>query len=262
MILQPIIHTPMTPSRYRSLLSVFAVFSCLTVLLCSASAQDVVRNKKFIELGWDIPNTAYLKEHHEQMQQATPFDGVMLALEVTAPDGKRYSSQSMMDAQPWESAWFTTAVDDLKACRWTTFTDNFIRVNFSPGALEWDDNDGWEIFCIKTALCAQIAKETGLKGLAVDFEPYGKAIFQYSSDSDRSFEETQQIVRKRGKQWMETMAAKYPNMVLFTLFIADVNLHAGYDFRPDNTLKTLHYGLALFRNRIDADEGFDQGSEQ
>jgi len=217
-------------------------------------AQDDFPNKKFVELGWDIPNTAYLKEHHEAMQRATPCDGVMLALEGTAPDGKKYSSQSMMDAQAWDPAWFVQAADNLKACRWTTFTDNFIRVNFSPGKVEWDDDEGWVNFCNKTAICAQIAKETGLKGLAPDFEPYGKAIFMYSADSGRSFDETKTIVRKRGKQWMEAIASQYSDMVLFTLFIGYVNMQAGYDSRPDNTLKSLHYGLlpAFFDGMLDA----------
>ncbi|MCL2104106.1 MAG: hypothetical protein FWH21_03495 [Kiritimatiellaeota bacterium] len=218
------------------------------------SAQDDSPRKKFIELGWDIPDTAYLKAHHEAMQQTTPFDGVMLALDATAPDGKKHSSQRMMDAQAWDPAWFATATADLKACRWTTFTDNFIRVNFSPGQVEWDDDTGWANFCGKTRLCATIAKDTGLRGLAVDFEPYGKAIFRYAADAGRSFEETKAVVRMRGRQWMEAMASPYPDMVLFTLFIADVNVSAGYDARPDNTLKSLHYGLlpAFFNGMLDA----------
>jgi len=229
----------------------------LTVALVfpfSLFAEPLEYRKKFIELGWDIPNTAYLKEHHEEMQRTTPFDGVKLALEATAPDGKRYSSQSMMDTQPWNPVWFATAIEDLKACRWTTFTDNFVRVNFSPGRIDWDDDEGWRIFCEKTALCARIAKETDLKGLSIDFEPYGKAIFKYDAESGLTFEETKQIVRERGQQWMEAIAVEYPEMVLFTLFIADVNLQAGYDFRPDNILKTLHYGLlpAFFDGMLDA----------
>ncbi len=233
------------------------VFSCFTILVGVSSAQELRNDfprKKFIELGWDIPSTAYLKEHHEEMQRTTPFDGVMLSLETTAPDGKRQSSQSMMDAQPWDPAWFAQATDDLKACRWTTFTDNFIRVNFSPGTIDWEDDDGWRIFCNKTSLCAQLAKEVGLKGLAVDFESYGKAIFTYSADSGRSYDETKRIVRRCGRQWMEAIAAKYPEMTLFTLFIADVNLQAGYERRPADTLQSLPYGLlpAFFDGTLDA----------
>jgi len=239
----------MTRSHFFTLLT----FLSVALSVSGAFAQDEFSRKKFIELGWDIPNTLCLREHHATMQQTTPFDGVMLALEATAPDGKRYSSQSIMDAQVWEPAWFATAIEDLKTCRWTTFTDNFLRFNFTPGTIDWDDDKGWDNFCRKTALCAQIAKETGLKGFAVDFEPYGRAMFKYSADSGYSFDEMKSIVRKRGRQWMEAIAEKYPDMVLFTLFIADVNLSAGYDYRPDNTLQPLHYGLlpSFFNGMLD-----------
>ena len=238
-------------TQFRCLTLVF--FLCAAFFVIETSAQHAP-GKKFIELGWDIPNTTYLKAHHEEMQRTTPFDGIMLALEATAPDGKHYTSQSPMDAQPWESEWFAPAINNLKACRWTIFTDNFLRFNFTPGNLDWDDDNGWKIFCNKTALCTTIAKETGLKGLAIDFEPYGKAIFTYNAESGRSFDEMKLLVRKRGRQWMEAIAAEYPEMVLFTLFIADVNLSAGYEARPDQTLKLNHYGLlpAFFDGMLDA----------
>ena len=232
------------------------VFCSAAVLLFSLSTAlaQVIPGKKFIELGWDIPNTAQLREHHAEMQRATPFDGVMLALEAVTPDGKRLSSQSMVDAQPWDAAWFAQAVDDLKACRWTTFTDNFVRVNFFPADFDWDDDGAWAIFCAKTALCAKIAKDTGLKGFAVDFELYGKAIFTYAASSGRSFGETKALARKRGRQWTKAVTSAYPDMVLFTLFIADVNLQAGYDANPDTTLISQHYGLlpAFFDGMLDA----------
>ncbi len=210
-------------------------------------------SKKLIELGWDIPNTAYLKANHESMQQTTPFDGVMLALEAKDAGGKTISSQEVMDGKPWNEAWFETAVADLAACKFTTFTDNFIRFNFSPGELQWGDADGWKVFCEKTALCAKIAKRTGLKGLAVDFEAYGKQVFQFDPKSGLTFDAVRGLVRERGRQWMQGIATEYPDMVLFTLFIADVNLQAGRDTDPPAVLEQNHYGLlpAFFNGMLD-----------
>lgn len=209
--------------------------------------------KKFIELGWDIPDTAFLKEHHEEMQRTTPFDGVMLALETTAPDGKRYSSQSIMDPQAWDPAWFKRAVADLESCRWTTFTDNFIRLNFSPGRIRWNDEGGWKAFCDKSALCARIARQTGLKGLSIDFEPYGNAIFKYDPESGRSFPEMQRLVRQRGREWMKAIVSEYPDMVLFTLFILDFVPKTFEPGEIDVMLETAHYGLlpAFFNGMLD-----------
>ncbi|MDR0335872.1 MAG: hypothetical protein LBI18_02165 [Planctomycetaceae bacterium] len=211
-------------------------------------------SKKFIELGWDIPNTAYLKEHHKEMQQTTPFDGMMLALEALDSEGKKISSQHMMTTQKWEPAWFETAIADLKSCKFTTFTDNFIRINYTPGSIKWNDNTGWKIFCEKSALCAKIAKETGLKGLAIDFEPYGDVIFRYDDQSGQTFEETQKIVRKRGAQWMKAIVTEYPDMVLLTLFILDFVPHPN-EYEDTNTKLEAqhHYGLlpAYFNGMLD-----------
>jgi hypothetical protein len=210
-------------------------------------------SKKFIELGWDIPNTAYLKEHHEEMQQKTPFDGIMLALETLDSEGKKISSQHIMTTQKWEPAWFETVIADLKACKFTTFTDNFIRVNYTPGQIKWNDDAGWKIFCEKSALCAKIAKETGLKGLAIDFEPYGVAIFRYDPQSGQTFDEAQKIARQRGAQWMKAVVAEYPDMVLFTLFILDfVSKPEEYD-DVNAILETHYYGLlpAYFNGMLD-----------
>ena len=71
--------------------------------------------KKYIEFGFDIPNTAYLKEHHEEMQRTTMFDGVILSLEATDEAGEIIKTWSIMDGKPWKTEWFETAIADLKA---------------------------------------------------------------------------------------------------------------------------------------------------
>ncbi len=235
-----------TGSKFLSVgLTLFFLFVAVT-----ASAQS---SKKFIELGWDIPDTAYLKEHHESMQQTTPFDGIMLALEATAPDGKKVSSQSVTDPTPWEAAWFDTAIADLTACKFTRFTDNFIRFNFSPGTVEWNSDADWKAVCEKTVICSRIAKKAGLKGLAPDFESYGKTMFKFDANTGLSFEETRRLARKRGGEWMKALVSEFPDMVLFTLFVAEVNLQAGQDADPDGLLATAHYGLlpAFFNGMLD-----------
>lgn len=220
-----------------------AAMFAIPMTVCGQASLADVPKKKYIELGWDIPNTAYLRANHEEMQRTTPFDGVMLDLDATDADGKKVSSQSMLDPQPWDPAWFAPAVADLKACRWTTFTDNFIRVNFSPGRVRWDDDAGWKAFCGKSALCAKIAKETGLKGVAIDFEPYGDRIFQYQTKYGKPFAEMQRDVRQRGRQWMKAMADEYPDMVLFTLFILNVVPKPSEYQDADTLLEPAGYGL-------------------
>lgn len=219
-----------------------------------AAGFAAAQGKKFIELGWDIPDTAYLKAHHASMQRETPFDGVVLELEGVTPEGRRLSSQSMMDSQPWAPAWFAAARSNLAACAWTTFTDNFIRVNFTPGTIAWDDDAGWRVFCVKSGLAARIAKEAGLKGLAIDFELYGEPIFTYSAKSGHTFAEAQARTRQRGREWMTALAAHYPDMALLTLFVLDyVPLPKTFD-DPQALLEKAHYGLlpAFYNGMLDA----------
>jgi hypothetical protein len=60
---------PPLPLRYTALL--------LLVVLGNLTAEAVPPDKKFIELGWDIPSTADLREHWRDMEQAAPFDGAL-----------------------------------------------------------------------------------------------------------------------------------------------------------------------------------------
>ncbi len=80
--------------RYAALL-LLAAFGNQTL-------EAVSPDKKFIELGWDIPSTADLREHWRDMEQTTPFDGVMFSVEAAGEQGGRVSSQSIWDDRPWK----------------------------------------------------------------------------------------------------------------------------------------------------------------
>jgi hypothetical protein len=237
---------------YLSRLLFAAVFAVMS-FSAAVSVFSQTGSKKFIELGWDIPNTSYLAAHCEEMQRSTPFDGVMLSVEGTSPDSKHFSTQEMMDTTPWEPAYLELATADLKACKWTTFTDNFIRVNFTPGKIKWEDDNGWNTFCTKTALIAKLAKQTSMKGFAVDFEPYGEPVFTYQAKSGKTFSEMRQLVRQRGQQWMKSIAAEYPDMSFLALFILDFVPSVSDGENPDAILESAHYGLlpAFFNGMLD-----------
>lgn len=237
----------------------FSVLIFLFIEIVALSANEEINVRKFLECGKNVPNTAYLKTYHEEMQRTTPFDGVVLSLEATAPDKKRCSSLSIMDAAAWDPAWFRRAIVDLKACRFTTFTDNFIKLNFSPGKISWEDDSQWNVFCEKSAFCARVAKETGLKGLVLDFKPYGNSVFQYDYASGKPFAEVRNLVRQRGRQWMEAVGVEYPDMVILGLSFLDALPHlpgrrADVDPFSDHLLEQVRYGLlpSFFDGMLDA----------
>ena len=96
-----------------------------------------VIHKKFIELGWDIPSTSRLRELWREMEQTTPFDGVMFKVEARNDQGQALSSEGVWDRRPWKRAWLEPARTDLKACQFARFTANFLRFNATPGNLDW-----------------------------------------------------------------------------------------------------------------------------
>jgi len=58
-----------------------------------AADKNSAPRKKFIELGWDIPSTSLLRERWSEMEQNTPFDGVMFKVETKDVQGRKLSSE-------------------------------------------------------------------------------------------------------------------------------------------------------------------------
>jgi hypothetical protein len=210
--------------------------------------------KKLIELGWDIVDTAYLRAHHAEMERSTPFDGSMIRVAGKTADGKPAHSEWGWDATPWDRASFQAAIDDLRACRFTRFTDNFIRLNCSPGKLDWADDVGWKTLADKAGILAWACKAGGLKGIALDPESYGERLFQYKAAGGRSFAETAALARKRGAEVMRAIAAEHPAMTFLSLWLASLCMHAGRTAVPDDVLVSDSYGLwpAFLNGLLDA----------
>jgi len=109
----------------------------------AAEAADVRRPKKLIAVGWDLFfDTAWLRAHHREMQER-PCDGIVINVVGKGGDGKEVPLRLAFQKGAWKEEWFAPALADLKACTWTTFTDNFLMVWANPGDVDWFDDDGW-----------------------------------------------------------------------------------------------------------------------
>lgn len=221
----------------------FALAGALLPLALAGAPADRLPRKKFIELGWDIPNTAFLRDHWREMEQTTPFDGVMFALEAQDDQGKSISSQAVWSKRPWRRQWLEPALRDLKSCRFTNFTDNFVRFNATPGDLDWADDTGWEALAEKAGHCAWLMSQSGGKGLAVDFESYGANQFRFNPALGRSFADTATLARQRGRQWVKAVALEHPSAVILALWLNSLNTKAGASEPPEGLLAGEGYGL-------------------
>ena len=218
--------------------------------VCSARAAD----KKFIQLGWDIPDTKFLREQSREMEREGPFDGVIFRVEAKTADAKSVSTQAGWNREPWKREWFKEALADLKACQFTNYTDNFVLFNATPKIIAWDDDEGWRALEDKLRICAWLAREGGAKGIAPDLEPYGDNQWKFDPASGRTFAATAALARRRGAQFIRGIAAEMPRAVILTLFLNSVVLGAGRADDPAVFLAREQYGLlpAFFNGILDA----------
>lgn len=199
--------------------------------------------RKLIEVGWDMPDTRFLRERWREMEATTPFDGVVFHVVARSPSGEVCDTNAAWDSRPWKREWFEPALADLKACAFEKFTDNFIRLNATPGSLDWFDEGGWAALEEKVRIVAWLAREGGAKGICLDPESYGERQFQFRAASGRTFAETAAAARRRGAQFLRALAEEHPSATLLSFWLGSLNLAAGRSRDPEAVLAAEAYGL-------------------
>ena len=231
------------------------------ITLCAPLAhaqQDTVIHKKFIEAGWDKPDTARLRANLAEMEQ-TPFDGVIIGVTGKDDTGKIVQARSTFSNTPWKKQWFQSSIDDLKAIHSKKLTDNLIQVGANPGNVDWFDDAGWKQIVDHFHVVAEIAKEGHLKGILFDPEAYTKPYrqFDYSTQAEHdkhTFEQYQAKARQRGKEVIAAVASVDPNLLFYTFFMNSVNASAVKTPDPQSALQTYSYSLypAFINGWLDA----------
>ncbi|MBC7529833.1 MAG: hypothetical protein H7308_20070, partial [Chthonomonadaceae bacterium] len=223
-----------------------------SLLLCPitsalAQAPDKVSTtkrpgKKLIEVGWDQPDTKQLRMMGKQMEETTPFDGVVYVLKFTA-EGKTYDENKILTLTPLKKEWLLKPLAEMKACRFTKFTDNFIRVNTAPGDLKWDDDKAWANATANLGLVAWFAKQSGSKGIAFDPECYAEPQYQWNPKGGLTFEKAQTLARKRGNQAIKAMSREFPSLTFLAFWLLSLNSQNASSPDPTPSLRSEKYGL-------------------
>jgi len=210
----------------RITVAALVLFLAPAPLLASGS-----KSKKVIYYGWGLPDTQYVRDHWREMEEM-PFDGLGI---VVAADRQLW--QTGRKGTPNQLGWqvmgerrfrmedFREAIADLKSARWRNFTENFLPVilstSISTSGLNWFDDRRWQIIANNFAVVAKIAAEGGMKGLIVDPEHYGCALFTYAEQRkqvSRPFEEYVTVARKRGREVMKAITGQKPDAVLLSFY--------------------------------------------
>lgn len=192
----------------------------LTLLLILTAApclaQEPVR-KKLIEWGWDEPDTAFIRQNIAKMEEY-PFDGFVF--HVNSSKGGNFTWE-MWGGREFGLEEFRHGVEDLKASEFRRFTDRFLRVNVTPGNVDWFQDDAWAVVLNNFAVAAQVAREGGCQGFLFDVEQYNDAPFDYGKQKHRgqkSFAEYQAKVLQRGREWIEAVNCHFPDITILLTF--------------------------------------------
>ena len=236
--------------RAQPVLRVIAVALALVAAAVAplrAAAPDARRPRKLIATGWDHANTERFRANLAEMEQR-PFDGVVLRVDGTKPDGKPCHLRWMWTRGRWQRAWFDKAVADLKACESDRLTDNFAGINANPGDVDWFDDVAWADIVDHWRIAASVAKAGGLRGILFDPEPYNPphAPFRYAAQPNKDahpFDAYAAKARERGRQVMEAVAGEFPDLVLYSYFLNSICRSATGHRQPSRILKNLGYGL-------------------
>jgi len=195
--------------------------NALTLLLIAiptlCTAEEPSTPKKIIEWGWDEPDTKFIRENIEKMEQL-PFDG--LVFHVVDAKGDNFVWQ-MWGGRKFELSELQHSIDNLQATKFRRFTDLFLRVNVTPGNVDWFDDGAWSVVLHNFAVAAQIAKQGGSTGFMFDVEQYNDAPFHYGKQKhagSKSFADYQAKVRERGQEWMRAVNQHYPDITILLTF--------------------------------------------
>ncbi len=184
--------------------------------------------KKVISFGHDNPSVEAFAASLSVMESKLPADGVGIACYLSKErDGvKTHTQYKMFSSWKWEKSWFTEKIELLKSVQPQTLKHNFLKTNsccFTKGEFDFFNDEFWEGTYNNFAIMASIAKEAGLQGIMLDMEDYGNYNhFKYRPSNGKTFDETYDMVRKRGRGFIEAICKEYPDITIFAYFWLDL----------------------------------------
>jgi len=179
-------------------------------------------SKKVIECGQDIPSPAYVQQHLRTMEQR-PFDGVVMRLSSEVGAGNVFDVVAWHATAEGRSERQRQELRTLSSIDWgERFTDNFISI-YARSTMDWFSDAEWEKVLEHVRFCARAAKAGHCKGVLWDPEPYGATNpwvwEQQPGHEGRSFADYEQIVRKRGAQFMRALQEEFPGLHVLSMRI-------------------------------------------
>lgn len=227
--------------------------TCLFAVTFCANADDTTR--KIISWGWNNPDTAYVRDHWQEMEQS-PVQGVAVKIPIsynkpTSGDGSTGNllGWNVFGDQQLDIKKFQQSIADLQTAHWRNF-ELFIPLAIASYGQDknfnWFDDKRWNIIENNWRVMLQIAKSSGIHNIIFDTEiydyaQYGAELFSYQEQKvervDKPFDVYQKQARQRGQSLMRIAAQEYPDITIFAPFIYTPALTGG------NSLSERRYAL-------------------
>jgi hypothetical protein len=176
--------------------------------------------RKVIQFGWGEPDTAFMRRHVRQMETA-PFDGCVYNVRFEPAPGLRGNlAWDAWGRHAVPAAALEPAERDLTATRFERFRHNVVRMNVTPGDVDWFD-DGFEAVLENARSLARLARLGGSAGVLLDTETYQAPLFQHASRpraAEHDFAAYAAQARRRGAELMRAFESEYPGLTLLLTF--------------------------------------------
>ena len=180
-----------------------------------APSQAARPAKKLIGWGSDVAYPAKVQNNIRKIEEL-PLDGIVLSNFSGNKAGKDFTFDwECFGQQKFDRDHLAPMIQILANTRFERFTDNFLRFTVQPGNFDWFDD--FDAPLHNARLWAEVAREVGAKGWKFDVEDYKERLFIYAQQkhSDtKSFDEYATQIRRRGRQMVEAIQSRYPDIVL------------------------------------------------
>jgi hypothetical protein len=190
----------------------------LTIVLALTLASPAGA-KALIEMGWDEPDPAFLARHLAEVE-AQPFDGLVYHVGGDrGGDARGLTGAFTWQAwgnRRWTEAELASDIRTLESLHWTKFRHNFLRINSTPGNVDWFDD--YSTVLANLTLAASIARRAGSRGILLDPEGYVTPMYEYPKQKGRAkrkFDAYAAQARKRGAEVMRALEKGYPGITVF-----------------------------------------------
>ncbi|HBN78613.1 MAG TPA: hypothetical protein DD473_22940 [Planctomycetaceae bacterium] len=208
----------------------------LPSVLCAQSPRPQKQGaveKKLIEWSAVEPDSRTVRKLADQFERS-PFDGFVYR--ATTKTGEQMMWHIWGDRK-YKIEEFSHVIEDFQSTNFRKLTDRFLRVNVTPGTVDWFDDNAWSVVLCNFQIAAQLARETGSIGILFDTEQYNIRLFD-SEEMQKTYpynpREYRAKLRQRGREWIEAINSEYPDITILMTF--------GYRAAQQSEIKNFRVG--------------------